>query len=417
MPSDETVLPSKSVLSSKSAGTVPADLAATLRPAAEYARLAPTPPRGWNSWNAFRCRGLTADRVRTAADVIAESGLGAAGYHHVVIDDCWQDHERDGGGHLVAHPERFAGGIGEVSAHVHGRGLSFGIYSSPGTRTCAMIYDDYPGRDLGSYGKEETDALDFAEWGVDYLKYDWCEADKSENLKQAEAFARMRVALDAAGRDVVLSLSEYGRWEPWQWAPRFANLWRTTEDIRPTWQSILSVVDQQAGLWTWSSPGHWNDPDMLEAGNGSLTPANNRAHLAAWAILNAPLMLGNDLATLPDWLLAIVTDPLMLAVQADFAGVQGRRAQSGEIDVWAKPMTGSRIALMLLNRGDESASIQVDDAVLAGLPGPTLDLPGAWTADWAFAAAGGTGGPAGGDGTLQAEVPCGDALLGVLSPA
>jgi alpha-galactosidase len=397
--------------------TLPASLESSLRPATDYAALAPTPPRGWNSWNAFRCRGLTAERVRTAADVIAESGLGAAGYRHVVIDDCWQDHERDGGGHLVAHPERFAGGIGQISAHVHDRGLSFGIYSSPGTRTCAMIYDDYPGRDLGSYGHEETDAVDFADWGVDYLKYDWCEADKSENLKQAEAFARMRVALDATGRDVVLSLSEYGRWNPWRWAPRFANMWRTTEDIRPTWQSILSVIDQQADLWTWSSPGHWNDPDMLEAGNGSLTPANNRAHLGAWAVLNAPLMLGNDLSTLPDWLLAVLTDPVMLEVQADFAGVQGRRALHGDVDVWAKPMTDARVALLLLNRGEQNATVNVDDIVLAGLPGPALFLPAAWTATWAYGSAGGAAGPETGDGHLRADVPAGDALLGVLSPA
>jgi alpha-galactosidase len=170
--SDETVQSHQTVLPNETGPSddqvLPAALEASLRPAAEYARLAATPPRGWNSWNAFRCRGLTAERVSTAADVIAESGLGAAGYRHVVIDDCWQDHERDGGGHLVAHPERFAGGIGEVSAHVHDHGLSFGIYSSPGTRTCAMIYNDYPGRSLGSYGYEETDALDFADWGVDY---------------------------------------------------------------------------------------------------------------------------------------------------------------------------------------------------------------------------------------------------------
>jgi alpha-galactosidase len=156
---------------------------------------------------------------------------------------------------------------------------------------------------------------------------------------------------------------------------------------------------------------------MLEAGNGSLTPANNRAHLAAWAILNAPLMLGNDLATLPDWLLAILTDPVMLEVQADFAGVQGRRAQRGAFDVWAKPMTGSRVALLLLNRGEETASVQVDDQVLAGLPGPTLELPVAWNAVWAFASAGGTGGPEAGDGSFRADVPRGDGLLGVLSPA
>jgi alpha-galactosidase len=398
--------------------SIPDSVAERLRTADEYAALTPTPPRGWNSWNAFRCWGLTADKVRTAADVIADSGLAAAGYRYVVIDDCWQAFERTDTGHLMPHPERFAGSIGDVSAHVHGRGLSFGIYSSPGTRTCAMVYNDYPGRSLGSYGHEEIDALDFAEWGVDYLKYDWCEADRSEHLKQAEAFARMRLALDATDRDIVLSLSEYGRWDPWRWAPRFANLWRTTEDIRPTWQSILSVTDQQADLWPWSSAGHWNDPDMLEAGNGSLSPANNRAHLAAWAILNAPLMLGNDLAAMPDWLVPILTDPLMLEVQADFAGVQGRRAaQTGPVDIWAKPMTDGRIAVLLLNRGEESAATQVDDVVLAGLPGPPLRFPDSWRATWAFGPAGGPGGPDTGDGPLRVEVPAGDGVLGILSPA
>jgi alpha-galactosidase len=350
-----------------------------------YARLAPVPPRGWNSWNAFRCYGLTEARVRESADVIASSGLRDAGYEYVVVDDCWQDHRRGPDGALRSHPERFPAGIGALADYVHGQGLKFGLYGCPGTKTCSMSYDGYAGVELGSLGHEAQDAATFASWGVDYLKYDWCRADEIDGLSQPAAFERMRGELDATGRDIVLSISEYGRWDPWSWAPAFANLWRTTEDIKPRWGSMCSIVDQQANLAPYSRVGSWNDPDMLEAGNGEFGDAaasvemaigRSRAHLAMWAILNAPLMLGNDLGALQPWLLPLLTDGDMLAVQGDYVGTQGRRVlQDGTIDVWAKPMTTGELAVVVLNRGPEPTSVRLTDDTMASLhavPGLTV---------------------------------------------
>lgn len=372
-----------------------ADISVTA--AGAYAALAPVPPRGWNSWNAFRCYGLTEARVRESADVLASSGLRDAGYEYVVVDDCWQDHQRGPDGALRSHPDRFPSGIGALAEYVHSQGLKFGLYGCPGTKTCSMSYDGYSGVQLGSLGHETQDAETFASWGVDYLKYDWCLADEIDGLSQPAAFARMRTELDLTGRDIVLSISEYGRWEPWSWAPEFANLWRTTEDISPRWESVCSIVDQQVLLAAYSRVGAWNDPDMLEVGNGELGDAaasievaigRSRAHLAMWAILNAPLMLGNDLGSLQPWLLPLLTDADMLAVQGDFAGTQGRRvSQSGSIDVWAKPMTTGELAVVVLNRGSEPASVMLSDdmtTMLHALPGlvvPSItplavDVPG-----------------------------------------
>ena len=354
--------------------------------AAAYARLAPVPPRGWNSWNAFRCYGLTEARVRESADVLASSGLRDAGYEYVVVDDCWQDHRRGSDGALRSHPERFPSGIGALAEYAHSKGLKFGLYGCPGTKTCSMSYDGYSGVELGSLGNESQDAETFASWGVDYLKYDWCLADEIDGLSQPAAFARMRTELDLAGRDIVLSISEYGRWEPWLWAPEFANMWRTTEDIQPRWESVCSIVDQQAPLTRYSRVGSWNDPDMLEVGNGELGDAADsvevamrrcRAHLAMWAILNAPLMLGNDLGSLQSWLLPLLTDANMLAVQGDFAGTQGRRMlQTGAIDVWAKPMTTGELAVVVLNRRPEPSSVSLSDDTMSSLHAvPGLTVP------------------------------------------
>ena len=354
--------------------------------AAAYARLAPVPPRGWNSWNAFRCYGLTEARVRESADVLASSGLRDAGYEYVVVDDCWQDHRRGSDGALRSHPERFPSGIGALAEYAHSKGLKFGLYGCPGTKTCSMSYDGYSGVELGSLGNESQDAETFASWGVDYLKYDWCLADEIDGLSQPAAFARMRTELDLTGRDIVLSISEYGRWEPWLWAPEFANMWRTTEDIQPRWESVCSIVDQQAPLTRYSRVGSWNDPDMLEVGNGELGDATgsvevairrSRAHLAMWAILNAPLMLGNDLGSLQSWLLPLLTDANMLAVQGDFAGTQGRRMlQTGSIDVWAKPMTTGELAVVVLNRRPEPSSVSLSDDTMSSLHAvPGLTVP------------------------------------------
>lgn len=342
------------------------------------ALLAPVPPRGWNSWNAFHCHGLTEQRVRQAAAIMVDTGLADAGYTYVAVDDCWQHPQRAADGALQPHPKRFAAGIDALAEHVHGLGLKFGLYACPGSKTCAMTYDDYPGTALGSLGHERQDARTFAGWGVDYLKYDWCLADRIDHLSQPDAVQRIRRELDATGRDIVLSIhcpTNQGPVQPWEWASQFADLWRTTGDIRPAWGSVCEIVDAQAGLATYSRVGRWNDPDMLEVGNGELgddagmaAVGRCRAHLAMWAILNAPLMIGTDLSSLPSWLLPLLTDADMLAVQADFAGSQGRRVrQDGPVDVWAKPMSTGELAVVVLNRDIEPATVRCDDETFAPL--------------------------------------------------
>ena len=263
--------------------------------------LALTPPMGWNSWNQVHCYGLTEDVVKQAADAMVSAGMSTAGYRYVVVDDCWQAPTRDATGNLQANPDRFPGGIKALADYVHARGLKFGLYSSPGTDTCAMYYDKYPGTGLGSFGHEQQDADLFASWGVDYLKYDWCRADINAGLQPIPAFTVMRDALAATGRPIVYSISEYGNYAPWTWAPDIANLWRTTSDLRSTWSSIASVINQQITLaqtpYT-SKPGAWNDPDMLQVGNGSLTTTENRTHFSMWAMMAAPLFIGTDLTAM-----------------------------------------------------------------------------------------------------------------------
>lgn len=191
----------------------------------DHHELARTPPMGWNSWNTFRCYDLTEQVVVETADAMVSTGMRDAGYEYVVVDDCWQAFHRDFDGRLRSNPERFASGMAALGREIHARGLKFGLYLSPRRRTCAMIYDRYPGEALGSYGHEQLDADTFAEWGVDYLKYDWCRANSGgTHLHEADAFASMAAALKRAGRPTVYSISEYGRSRPWQWAPGVANL-------------------------------------------------------------------------------------------------------------------------------------------------------------------------------------------------
>lgn len=210
--------------------------------------LALTPPMGWNSWNEVHCYGLTEQVVRHAADSLVATGMRDAGYQYVVVDDCWQAHTRGADGALRSHPERFPSGIKALADYVHARGLKFGIYAAPGTKTCAMIWDDYPGVELGSYGHERQDAETFAFWGVDYLKYDWCEAHRFPGLEPVAAFGAMRDALASVKRDIVYSISEYGHYKPWTWAHSVGNLWRTTSDLAPRWSSVSGVINSQAAL-------------------------------------------------------------------------------------------------------------------------------------------------------------------------
>jgi alpha-galactosidase len=321
-----------------------------------------TPPMGWNSWNQVRCYDLTEDVVKAAADALVSTGLREAGYRYVVVDDCWQDHRRDADGNLQAHPVRFPGGIAALATYVHDRGLLFGIYSSPGKDTCAMRYDDYPGSGLGSFGHEEQDAALFASWGVDFLKYDWCLADENAGLEPVPAFSHMRDVLARQGRPIVYSISEYGINQPWTWAHDVANLWRTTADLFDTWASVEAVIDQQADLADHTGrPGAWNDPDMLQIGNGTLTVEENRTHLTLWAILDAPLFLGTDPARLSPENLALVSHREVIEIDQDFAGAQGRRlAARGLHEVWGKPLSDGGFALVLYNRDDTAAVLHAD---------------------------------------------------------
>ncbi len=308
-----------------------------------------TPPMGWNSWNQVRCYGLNENVVKATADAMAANGMAKAGYDNVVVDDCWQG-GRGADGALFSNPDRFPGGMKALGDYIHSKGLKFGIYAVPGSETCANHWDAYPIYGLGSLNHEQQDADTFASWGVDYLKYDWCRADETDNLNRQAAFAKMRDALKQTGRKMVYGISEYGVTQPWTWGKDIANLWRTTSDIAPTWASISGIINSQASLSQYAGPGGWNDPDMLQVGNGSLTDDENRSHFGMWAMLSAPLFMGTDLTQLSPETLKTVSNAEVVAVDQDPLGKQAVRVRnSGGIQVWAKELSGGDIAVALFN--------------------------------------------------------------------
>lgn len=308
--------------------------------------LARTPPMGWNSWNHFSCN-ITEQTIRETADAMVVTGMRNAGYRYVVIDDCWQV-ARDANGALVADPARFPHGIKALADYVHSKGLLFGIYTDAGTNTCQ-------GRP-GTLGHEDQDARTFAAWGVDYVKEDWCHA---QNLDAPTQYAKFRDALMRTGRPIVLSICEWGSNQPWEWAPSVGNLWRTTDDIEDTWSSMLDNLDQSAEHATAAGPGAWNDPDMLEVGNGGMTDAEYRAHFSLWAIMAAPLIAGNDLRNMSAVTIATLTNPEVIAVDQDSLGAQGMLVweRPPELQVWAKPLRDGSRAIALLNRSSAPARI------------------------------------------------------------
>lgn len=328
------------------ATTVPVMLVGQTTREARPAELARTPPMGWNSWNHFAC-DVNSELIRETADAMAASGMRDAGYRYVVIDDCWQV-ARDANGTIVADPERFPEGIKALADYVHSKGLRFGIYTDMGTKTCQ-------GRP-GSYQHETQDAHTYAAWGVDYVKADWCYAG---GLDAPTQYAKFSAALRASGRPIVLSICEWGSNQPWDWAPQVGNLWRTTGDISDRWSSMLALIDQSSQHYRVAGPGHWNDPDMLEVGNGGMTDTEYRAHFSLWAIMAAPLMAGNDLRDMSPATLEILTNREVIAVDQDSLGAQGYLVQSGppERQVWAKPLADGSRAVALLNRGDTVTTI------------------------------------------------------------
>jgi alpha-galactosidase len=317
--------------------------------------LARTPPMGWNSWNKFGC-DVSEQLIREAADAMVSNGMKDAGYQYVVIDDCWQV-ARANNGSIVPDPQRFPSGMRTLADYVHAKGLKFGLYSDAGSRTCQ-------GRP-GSNGYETEDARQYAAWGVDYLKYDWCNTD---GVDPKIAYPTMRDALKATGRPVVFSMCEWGRSNPSTWARGVAHLWRTTEDILDCWECVTEwggagwphLLDKQAGLEKFAGPGGWNDPDMLEVGNGGLSLAESRGHFSFWCLLAAPLMAGNDIRHMNDDTRAILTNKEAIAVDQDPLGRQGRRIRKdGKLEVWAKKLSNDAHAVILFNRGEQETMMGV----------------------------------------------------------
>jgi alpha-galactosidase len=315
--------------------------------------LALTPPMGWNSWNKFGCN-VSEELVKGAADAMVSSGMKDAGYEYVVIDDCWQV-SRDVSGNIVVDVQRFPSGIKAVADYVHSKGLKFGIYSDAGVKTCA-------GRP-GSAGHEYQDAIQYAAWGVDYLKYDWCHTGKAN----AEwAYGTMRDALKASGRPIVFSMCEWGTAKPWLWAKDTGNLWRSAGDISDCWNckkdqlSFATIADMENGAESYAGPGHWNDPDMLEVGNGGMTTTEYQSHFSLWSLLAAPLIAGNDLKSMPAEIKEILTNKEVIAVDQDALGMQGRRVRKdGDSEVWVRQLKDGSRAVVLFNRGAAETQISV----------------------------------------------------------
>jgi alpha-galactosidase len=343
--------------------------------------LALTPPMGWNSWNKFGGR-IDDKTVREIADAMVSSGMRDAGYRYINIDDTWEG-ERDAQGDITSNskfPDMKA-----LADYVHSKGLKLGIYSGPGRKTCAG-YE-------GSYGHEEQDAATYAKWGIDYLKYDWCSASAVYHPDEmASAYRMMALALRHTGRPIVLSLCEYGWLDVGEWgAAAGGNLWRTTGDISDRWDSMSRIGFGQNGREKYAGPGHWNDPDMLEIGNGGMTDTEYRTHMSLWSMLAAPLIAGNDLRTMSDQTRAILTNKDVIAIDQDKLGAQGFRIrQDGDQEVWKKPLSDG-VAVGLFNRGEAPAKISVKwSEVGFNAPGPqvrdlwahkNIDAPSEYTAE------------------------------------
>ena len=327
------------------------------------------PPMGWNSWNRFGCN-IDENLIRATADAIINNNLDDVGYRYVNIDDCWMASTRDSQGRLQAHATRFPSGIRALADYVHARGLKLGIYSSAGTATCQGL--------PASLDHEVVDAQTFADWQIDYLKYDNC---NNQGRPAAQRYKAMGDALKATGRAIVYSVCNWGQETPWIFGPNVGgSLWRTTGDINDSWGSMTSLLDQQVGLEPFARRGAFNDPDMLEVGNGGMTATEYTAHFSLWALLNSPLLLGNDLRSVSSGTLNIVRNADVIAVNQDWGGSQGRRVRDfGATEVWAKPMSDGSAAVVLFNRNTSATTVTTSAAEI-GLGGSSsYSLRNLWT--------------------------------------
>ncbi|MEW2380038.1 ricin-type beta-trefoil lectin domain protein [Micromonospora sp. NPDC047812] len=350
--------------------------------------VARTPPMGWNTWNTFGC-SINETLIRQMADSIVTNGLRDLGYKYVVVDDCWFNPNRDAQGNLQAHPERFPSGMKALGDYLHARGLLFGLYQAPLEQTCAQYFDAFPGS-TGSLGHEYQDARQFAAWGVDYLKYDWCSPTGTMN-DQVARFGIMRDALAATGRPIVYSInpnSIHEKTGPQRNWSDVANLWRTTEDITNAWNTgqtngypmgIQNIVDVNVPLAGYAAPGGFNDPDMLEVGNGGMTDTEMRSHFALWSIMAAPLMMGNDLRSANAATLAILKNQNLVAINQDPLGRQAVQVSNdGTRRILAKRLADGDVAVALFNQGSSTTTIATTAAAI-GKTGSSFTLRDAWT--------------------------------------
>jgi len=324
---------------------------------------------GWNSWNHFACN-INEKIIRGAADLLVQTGMKDLGYEFVNIDDCWQSPQRDSQGNLQADPSKFPSGMKALADYVHSKGLKLGIYSDAGTKTC----QGYP----GSWDHEEQDAKIFASWGIDYLKLDWCDMGLED---PAKVYPRMSLALFNSGRPIVFSMCEWGLWFPWDWAGPIANLWRTDMDISDNFESLLRIVETRIlfSLHDQSGPGAWNDPDMLEVGNGGMTTAEYKSQFSLWAIFAAPLIAGNDLGNMSIDTLNILTNQEVIAVDQDLLGREGRRVVGDwGIDIWMRELVKGNIAVVVFNKLNAGYNVTIHWENLQLLPNQQMALRDLW---------------------------------------
>jgi alpha-galactosidase len=324
--------------------------------------LARTPPMGWNSWNAFQTK-INERLIRSMVDAVAGNGMKAAGYQYVIVDAGWKAPRRDAGGRLAADPNRFPSGIPALADYVHSKGLRFGLYTDAGTQDCVAGTP-------GSHGFETLDAATFAEWGVDYLKEDWCH---TEGLDARKAYTKMHDAIVDTGHPMVFSVCEWGDNRPWEWAPKIAHLWRTTGDIMAAWDAGREtmnkpggyprgwtlILDAQPRLKSHAGPGHWNDPDMLVVGLPGLSLDEARAHFSLWSILAAPLICGCDVTRMTSETASILLNTEVIAVDQDALGIQGDRVvKKNTSEIWARPLQDGSLAVVLFNRGENADQVE-----------------------------------------------------------
>ncbi|KAK2413699.1 alpha-galactosidase [Trifolium repens] len=327
-----------------------------------------TPPMGWNSWNHFGC-DINESLIRDTADAMISTGLAALGYKYINLDDCWAELNRDSQGNMVPKVSTFPSGIKALAHYIHRKGLKLGIYSDAGNFTCSK-------RMPGSLGHEIQDAKTFASWGVDYLKYDNCE---NNGISVKERYPPMSEALLNSGRPIFFSMCEWGWEDPATWAKSVGNSWRTTGDIEDNWNSMTSIADANDKWASFAGPGAWNDPDMLEVGNGGMTTEEYRSHFSIWALAKAPLLVGCNIQAMDNTTHELISNSEVIAVNQDKLGVQGKKVKTNnDLEVWAGPLKNNKVVVVLWNRSSSNAKVTASWSDIGLAPGTIVDARDLW---------------------------------------